>query len=86
MRIYTRLKKESVAELSQEDSDRNECLSKLLNCRSSPAVLGDGEGGIEQVSKAKLSLLEETLDDLVAGAGKKIIIFARSSEITATGY
>lgn len=79
MGIYTQLKKESVAELSQEKIlTATNVLSKLLRLSQlTGGFLGDGEGGIEQVSKAKLSLLEETLDDLVVGAGKKIIIFAR---------
>lgn len=76
--IYTQLKKESVAELSNEKVlTATNILSRLLRLSQlTGGYLGDGEGGIEQVSKAKMKLLEETLDDLL-GAGKKVIIFAR---------
>lgn len=79
MNIYAQLKKESVAELSSEKVlTATNVLSRLLRLSQlTGGFLGDGEGGIEQVSKAKLNLLEETLDDLVVGTGKKIIIFAR---------
>ena len=78
MSIYTQLKKESVAELSNEKVlTATNILSRLLRLSQlTGGYLGDGEGGIEQVSKAKMKLLEETLDDLL-GAGKKVIIFAR---------
>jgi len=78
MSIYTQLKKESVAELSEEKVlTATNVLSRLLRLSQlTGGYLGDGEGGIEEVSKAKMNLLDETLDDLL-GAGKKIIVFAR---------
>jgi SNF2 family DNA or RNA helicase len=85
MSIYTQLKKESVAELSSEKVlTATNVLSRLLRLSQiTGGYLGDGEGGIEQVSKAKMKLLEETLNDLL-GVGKKVIIFARFlPEITA---
>jgi SNF2 family DNA or RNA helicase len=78
MSIYAQLKKESVAELSEEKVlTATNVLSRLLRLSQiTGGYLGDGEGRIEEVSKAKMKLLEETLEDLL-GAGKKVIIFAR---------
>lgn len=78
MSIYTQLKKESVAELSAEKVlTATNVLSRLLRLSQlTGGYLGDGEGGIEEVSRAKMNLLDETLDDLL-GAGKKVIVFAR---------
>jgi len=79
MSIYTQLKKESVAELSEEKIlTATNVLSRLLRLSQlTGGYLGDGEGGIEHVSKAKMNLLSEAIDDLVISAGKKVIIFAR---------
>jgi len=78
MSIYAQLKKESVAELSEEKVlTATNVLARLLRLSQlSGGFLGDGEGGVEQVSKAKMNLLNETLDDIL-GAGKKVIVFAR---------
>lgn len=78
MSIYKHLKKESVAELSTEKVlTATNVLSRLLRLSQlTGGFLGDGEGGIEEVSQAKMKLLEETLDDLL-GAGKKVVVFAR---------
>ena len=78
MNIYAQLKKESVAELSSEKVlTATNVLSRLLRLSQlTGGYLGDGKGGIEHVSKAKMNLLDETLDDLL-GAGKKVIVFAR---------
>ena len=77
-RIYSQLARESAAEL--EDNKlltAANILAKLLRLSQlTGGYLGDGEGEIHQVSKAKLSLLEETLSDLME-AGKKVVIFAR---------
>lgn len=77
-RIYDELRKLSVAELSEEKIlTATNVLSRLLRLSQiTGGYLGDGEGGIEHVSKAKMNLLDETLDDLL-GAGKKVIVFAR---------
>lgn len=78
MRLYWQLAKQSIAELSEERVvTAANVLARLLRLSQvAGGFLGDGEGGIEQVSKSKLSLLEETLDDLLE-AGKKVVIFAR---------
>lgn len=74
MRIYRQLQKESVAGLSKERViTAANVLSRLLRLSQ---VAGGWIDDDEQVSSAKLSLLEETLDDLL-GAGKKVVIFAR---------
>jgi SNF2 family DNA or RNA helicase len=76
--IYRQLQKESVALLSQEKLvTAANVLARLLRLSQvAGGFLGDGEGGVEQVSKAKLALLEETLDDIL-DAGKKVVIFCR---------
>jgi len=78
MTIYTQLKKESVAELSREKVvTATNVLSRLLRLSQvTGGYLGDGEGGIERVSTAKLKLLDETLSDVLE-ARKKVVIFAR---------
>lgn len=75
---YRQLKKESVAQLSSERFlTAANVLSKLLRLSQlTGGFLGDGEGGVEQVSKAKLTLLEEIVSDLLS-SGKKVIVFAR---------
>jgi len=76
--IYEQMKKESVAELSEERTiTATNVLSRLLRLSQlTGGFIGDGEGVIEQVSTAKFNLLRDTVDDLLE-AGKKIIIFAR---------
>src|SRR5690606_13107999 len=76
-RLYNQMARESVAELSEEKViTATNVLAKLL--RLSQMVGGFvGEGGeVQQVSRAKMNLLTETLDDLLA-ADKKVVIFAR---------
>jgi SNF2 family DNA or RNA helicase len=71
--IYNQLLKESVAELSADAKlTVLNVLSKLL--RLSQIAGGYVEG--QQVSKAKLNLLDETLSDLM-DAGKKVVVFVR---------
>src|SRR5690606_25241730 len=77
MKLYNQMTRESFAELSEEKViTATNVLAKLL--RLSQMVGGFvGEGGeVQQVSKAKMSLLEEVLDDLLT-AGKNVVIFAR---------
>jgi len=76
-RIYDQLVKDSVAELSQDITVLTpNVLSRLLRLsQMTGGYLKVGET-INEVSKAKMSLLEETVDDLMA-AGKKVVIFAR---------
>lgn len=76
--IYQQLVRESVAELSAENViTAANVLSRLL--RLSQAVGGylrDDDDTVHQVSNAKLTLLDETVGDLI-DAGKKVVIFAR---------
>ncbi|MBW2560470.1 MAG: DEAD/DEAH box helicase, partial [Deltaproteobacteria bacterium] len=76
--LYQQLAKESVAELSEEKVlTVANVLTRLLRLSQvTGGFLGDGEGEIYQVSRSKLKLLEEILDDLL-DAGKKAVIFAR---------
>ena len=76
--IYEQMKKESVAELSEERIiTATNVLSRLLRLSQlTGGYIGDGEGAIEQVSAAKFNLLRETVDDLLE-VGKKVVIFAR---------
>lgn len=78
-RAYTALAKESVAELdSGEQVTAANVLARLLRLSQlTGGYVGTEEGETEQVSTAKLSLLAETLDDLLVVDGKKIVIFAR---------
>ncbi len=84
-RVYKTLAKESVAELaSGQQVTAANVLSRLLRLSQlSGGYMNIEDGPVEQVSKAKINLLADTLDDLTA-AGKKTVIFARFlSEIGA---
>src|SRR5690606_36636351 len=76
-RLYNQMARESVAELSQERViTAANVLARLLRLSQiSGGFVGEG-GEVQQVSKAKMSLLEEVLDDLLT-AGKKVVILAR---------
>lgn len=76
--VYRQLKKESAARLSDEKIlTAANVLAKLLRLSQlTGGYLGDGEGGVEQISRSKMKLLDETLGDLL-DAGKKVVIFAR---------
>jgi len=76
-RIYDQLVKESVAELSNEEVIvAPNVLSRLLRLSQVTGGFYKSDENITQVSKAKMVLLEETLDDLL-DAGKKVVVFAR---------
>jgi SNF2 family DNA or RNA helicase len=77
-RVYKKLAKESVAELaSGEYVTATNVLSKLLRLSQlAGGFMNHEDGHIEQVSKAKINLLADTLEDTLA-AGKKVVIFAR---------
>lgn len=78
-RIYEQMRKECVAELEGEKVvTAANVLAKLLRLQQiTGGFLGDGKGRIEKVSGAKLSVLKEILEDVVADGGKKLVIFAR---------
>lgn len=76
-RIYDQLVKESVAELSSEEVvAAPNVLSRLLRLSQVTGGFLKVDEKTTQVSKAKMALLEETLDDLLE-AGKKVVVFAR---------
>lgn len=76
-RIYDQLVKESVAELSEENIVMApNVLSRLLRLSQMTGGYLRVDEQTTLVSKAKMSLLEETLDDLIE-AGKKVVVFAR---------
>lgn len=76
-RTYKEVAEESIAELEEGTITANNVLTRLLRLSQIAGGYVQDEGGAcHQVSKAKLKLLEETLDDLMA-AGKKVVLFAR---------
>lgn len=76
--IYNKLAKESVAELaSGEQVTAANVLSRLLRlAQLSGGYMNTEDGRTEQVSKSKMALMSDTLDDLFS-ADKKVVIFAR---------
>ncbi len=78
-RLYEQMRKECVAELSEEKTvTAANILAKLLRLQQiTGGFMGDGTGGIEKVSGAKLSILKEILEDVVVDGDKKLVIFAR---------
>lgn len=85
-RIYEQMRRECIAELEGEKVvTAANVLSKLLRLQQiTGGFLGDGEGGTQKVSTAKLEVLEEILEDVVLDNGKKIVIFARFRPEIAT--
>ena len=76
-RIYDQLVKESVAELSEENIVMApNVLSRLLRLSQVTGGFLRVDEQTSLVSRAKMGLLEETLDDLL-DAGKKVVVFAR---------
>jgi SNF2 family DNA or RNA helicase len=78
-RIYEQMRRECIAELENEKVvTAANVLSKLLRLQQiTGGFLGDGEGGVQKVSNAKLDVLREILEDIVIDNGKKVVIFAR---------
>lgn len=78
MKIYEQLKKESVAELDNEQVvTAANVLSRLLRLSQlTGGFLGSDDGTVTQVSTAKFDLLRETVNDLLE-AGKKVVVFCR---------
>jgi len=76
-RVYDQLLKESVAELSGEQViAAPNVLARLLRLSQVTGGFLRVEDTTTQISKAKMVLLQETLEDLLE-AGKKVVIFAR---------
>lgn len=77
-KIYKEVAEESVAELEGEQTiAANNVLTRLLRLSQiTGGYVGDEDGTTHNVSKAKMKLLGEVLDDLMS-AGKKAVIFAR---------
>lgn len=78
--IYDRLKRESFTELDGGGQITvTTVLTKLLRLQQYTGgfLIADGKEKPELVSKGKLNVLEEIVDDYVLDAGKKLVIFAR---------
>lgn len=76
-RVYDQLVRESVAELSEENIVMApNVLSRLLRLSQMTGGYLRVDEQTTLVSRAKMGLLEETLDDLIE-AGKKVVVFAR---------
>jgi SNF2 family DNA or RNA helicase len=75
---YNQLSRESIAELDDKNTlTAINILSKLLRLAQMAGGYLNIDGEVMQVSAAKIKLLEETLDDFLMGAGKKVVIFGR---------
>lgn len=75
--LYKEIKEESYAELENEEVTVRNVLTKLLRLQQiTGGYLKTDEGIEKHVSNAKLNVLKETIEDIVA-AGKKVVIFAR---------
>lgn len=79
MRAYKSMVKDSVAEISaSSEITAANVLSRLLRLsQMAGGFVNDEDGKVHKVSSAKLNLLDECLDDLLAVEGKKVVIFAR---------
>jgi SNF2 family DNA or RNA helicase len=75
--LYEEIKEESYAELENGEVTVRNVLTKLLRLQQiTGGYLKTDEGIEKHVSNAKLNVLKETIEDIVA-AGKKVVIFAR---------
>lgn len=77
-KVYKQLARESVAELERDKQvTAANVLARLLRLSQvTGGFVNDDEGRSHQVSKAKLTTLEELLEDLL-DAGKKVVVFYR---------
>ena len=78
MNIYKNLVRDSFAELSRGEVTATNILTKILRLSQlTGGFLGDDEGEkIHQISTAKLSALEDIVDE-VTSSGKKLVVIAR---------
>jgi SNF2 family DNA or RNA helicase len=84
-RVYKQIARESYAEIESGEVTAANILTRLLRLSQiTGGYLNTDEGRTHEVSRAKLSALEELLEDVVLGEEKKLVIFARFvSEIAA---
>lgn len=78
--IYDRLRRDSIAELSDGGKiTATTVLTKLLRLQQLTGgfLVEDNEDKPKQVSKAKLDALSDIIGDYVVETGKKLVIFAR---------
>lgn len=78
--IYDRLRRDSIAELSDGGKiTATTVLTKLLRLQQLTGgfLVEDNEDKPKQVSKAKLEALSDIIGDYVVETGKKLVIFAR---------
>ena len=83
--LYRQLARESVAQIEGERTVTAAIvLTRLLRLSQlTGGFINDDDGNINVVSKAKMNLFKDTLDDILC-AGKKVVVFARFiPEITA---
>lgn len=79
-RLYNKLKKDAVAEIEKDKlitAPRIITQMLRLSQLTGGFLRADDETACRQVSKAKLTVLEEALEDLLADETRKVVIFAR---------
>lgn len=84
-KVYNALVKDSIAELeSGEMLVAQNVLTRILRLSQLTGGYAAGDDTVQLVSKAKIKLLAETLEDALAVPGRKVVIFARfTAEIRA---
>ena len=78
LRAYRQMQRDKVAELAEGKATAPQIVTQMMRLSQITGgfLQADGGGTLTRVSRAKLSLLRETLEDLLE-AGKKVVIFAR---------
>lgn len=79
-KIYTKFKRDAVAEIEKDKiitAPRIITQMLRLSQLTGGFVRADGDAAVNHVSDAKLLLLSEALDDLMADEARKVVIFAR---------
>ena len=78
MRAYRQMQRDKVAELAEGKATAPQIVTQMMRLSQITGgfLQADGGGALTRVSRAKLALLRETLEDLLA-AGEKVVIFAR---------
>lgn len=75
--LYDRLERDSYAELEQgEITMRNVLTTHLRLSQFTGGFLRSDDGGLQQVSSAKLEALEDIVDECIE-SGRKVAVFAR---------
>lgn len=76
-KLYDDIRKNSYAELKNGEITATNVLTRLLRLQQATGGFIDtDDGSLKQISEAKLTVLRETVEDLIV-AGKKVVIFAR---------